>query len=73
MTSSPTSFAPALKAVVAMGESGGQMTHIRADVLTGCGNRRRLRTAGPFLSVLRLICISYLEEVGGRPTSKARI
>ena len=71
--SSPTSVAPALMACAAAGESGGQITAMRREVWTGWGRRRRLRTAGPFLRVRRRMARSYLEEVGGRPTSKARI
>jgi len=49
------------------------MTQIRISVLTGCGSRNRFRMTGPFLSVRRRTCSSYLEEDGLRPTSKARI
>ncbi len=49
------------------------MTAMRREVLTGCGRRRRERTAGPFFMVRRRMARSYLEEVGGRPTSNARM
>ncbi len=71
--SSPTTEAPALMAAFAIAESGGQMTQIRIEVFTGWGSCIRLRIVGPFLSVRSLRCISYLEDVGGRPTSKARM
>lgn len=71
--SSPISIAPAALAARAALESGGQMTQIRVSVFTACGSRRRLRMTGPFLSVRSLTATSYLEEVGSRPTSKARM
>ena len=49
------------------------MTQMRREVSTACGSWRRLRTAGPFFAVRRRMARSYLDELGGRPTSKARM
>ena len=49
------------------------MTQMRIDVSTACGRRTRFRTAGPFLALRRRTARSYFDEVGERPTSKARI
>lgn len=49
------------------------MTQMRRELSTAWGRRTRLRTAGPFFAVRRRIARSYFEEVGERPTSKARI
>jgi hypothetical protein len=73
MSSSPTRTAPAARASAAACESGAAMTQMRTSVFTGWGSRKRFRTTGPFLSVRRRTCSSYLEEDGLRPTSKARI
>lgn len=71
--SSPTTVAPAVRAASAWTESGGQMTHMRRPVFTGYGRLSRLRTTGPFLRVRRRRAISYFGDVGGWPTSKARM
>lgn len=72
-SSSPHREAPAACAAVAMGEGEGQMTAIRSEVLTGCGSRSRFRTVAAFLIVRSLSARSYLAEVEGWPTSKARM
>lgn len=72
-TSSPTRDAPAFIACADIGESGGQMTQMRRELSTAWGRRRRLRTAGPFFAVRRRMARSYFGDVGGRPTSKARM
>jgi len=73
ISSSPTSDAPAAMASAAILESGGQITQIRISVFTAWGSRMRLRIMGPFFIVRSRTCISYLEDVGLRPTSKARM
>jgi hypothetical protein len=73
ISSSPTRTAPADRASAAAFDSGSAMTQMRTSVLTGCGSRNRFRTTGPFFSVRRRTATSYLDEVGLRPTSKARI
>lgn len=65
--------APEARAAVAIGEGEGQITAMRRAVLIAWGSRSRLRIAGPFFGVRSFSAMSYLEEVGGWPTSKARM
>ena len=73
IVSSPTSEAPASFADAAADESGGHITAMRREVLTGWGSRKRFRTVGPFLRVRKRTARSYFADIGAWPTSNARI